>query len=427
MKNKLRIISVVIASFLLALTFSCIKEAPLKIPTVITTALRNITSTSAVGGGDVTSYGGTPVTARGVCWSLSQSPTIQDNKTSDDAGIGSFTSSIIGLTPGITYYVRAYATNSIGTAYGSQITLTALAILPTLTTNAITNMSATSATSGGSITNDGGAAIISRGVCWSTIQTPTIANSKTIETSGLSTFTSSIIRLTPSTTYYVRAYATNSVGTAYGTQISFNTYGSVSDIDGNVYKTILIGTQTWMAENLKTTKYRNGNLIGTTTPTTLDVSYYVYYPAPAYQWAYAGDESKVATYGRLYSWYAVVGSTVCPTGWHVPNDSEWTTLITFLGGENVAGGKLKETGTSHWSTPNTGATNISGFTALPGGYRSSTGISYAIGADGNWWSSSDYYARTACYRIMTSSYNGVFGSNRGSDKPIGMSVRCIKN
>src|SRR4029078_12512714 len=137
------------------------------------------------------------------------------------------------------------------------------------------------------------------------------------------------------------------------------TPATVTDIDGNVYHTVTIGTQVWMVENLKTTKYRNGDLIGTTIPATLDISSE---STPKYQWAYKGEESNVATYGRLYTWYAVADSrNVCPTGWHVPSDAEWTTLTTYLGGESVAGGKLKENGTVHWESPNTGATNESGF------------------------------------------------------------------
>ena len=162
------------------------------------------------------------------------------------------------------------------------------------------------------------------------------------------------------------------------------------DGDGNTYGTITIGAQVWMASNLKTTKYSNGNPIGTTTSATLDISNATTYPTPKYQWAYAGTESNVATYGRLYTWYAATDTrNVCPTGWHVPADSEWATLTTYLGGLSVAGGQLKETGTSHWQSPNAGATNTSGFTALPGGSRTNDGTFYSIGGYGYWWSSTE--------------------------------------
>jgi len=406
------------------------------IPTVSTTVTTSITQNNATSGGNITSDGGAAVTVRGVCWSTNNNPTTSDNKTSDGSGMGGFSSSVTGLIPNTTYYIRAYATNSIGSAYGNQLSFTTSAIIPTLTTTAITDIGATSATSGGNITSDGGSAVTARGVCWDLNQTPTIANSKTIESSGLSVFTTSIVGLNPSTTYYVRAYATNSVGTGYGNAISvtslgiiFNpdlTYGSVTDIDGNVYKTILIGSQTWMAENLKTTKYRNGNLIGTTTYATLDISNATTYPTPKYQWAYAGNESNVATYGRLYTWYAATDSlNVCPTGWHLPTDTEWKILTNHLGGESAAGGKLKETGTTHWLSPNTGATNTSGFTALPGGYRNVDGAFTSIGYTGYWWSSTEYPAYGAWRRYMTYDSSNVSGYL--NLEAYGFSVRCVKD
>jgi uncharacterized protein (TIGR02145 family) len=190
--------------------------------------------------------------------------------------------------------------------------------------------------------------------------------------------------------------------------INFNksiTYGSMTDHDGNTYKTVIIGTQIWMAENLKTTKYNNGELIGTTTPATTDISDE---PTPKYQWAYDGNEGNVATYGRLYTWYAVNDSrNVCPTGWHVPSDPEWTTLTTYLGGESVAGSKLKETGTTHWQSPNTGATNETGFTALPGSLRYQDGMFDFIGGYGYWWSSTEHDPPTAWERYIYYNFTSV--------------------
>ena len=192
-------------------------------PVLTTGNISNITATSAVSGGNITTDGGLPVTARGVCWSTSANPTISNNKTTDGTGIGSFVSSITGLTPGATYYVKAYATNSIGTAYGNELTLTASAISPVLTTGNISNITATTAISGGNITSDGGAPIVARGVCWSTSSSPITSNSKTTDGTGTGSFTSSLTGLSSNTTYYVRAYASNRVGTAYGNQISFTT------------------------------------------------------------------------------------------------------------------------------------------------------------------------------------------------------------
>jgi uncharacterized protein (TIGR02145 family) len=199
----------------------------------------------------------------------------------------------------------------------------------------------------------------------------------------------------------------------------------VADIDGNVYNTVNIGTQVWMAENLKTTSYRNGDLIGTTTHAALDIRSEV---ISKYQWAYNGEENNVEAYGRLYTWYVATDSrNVCPVGWHLPTDAEWTILSTFLGGESVAGDKLKESGIAHWSGTNS-ATNESGFTALPGGYRYYDGTFYSIGAVGMWWSSSEEAAGvgTAWGRYLYTS-GGLDRGSAGSGKQHGFSVRCIKD
>ncbi len=148
--------------------------------------------------------------------------------------------------------------------------------------------------------------------------------------------------------------------------IQFNndlTYGTMTDQDGNTYKTITIGTQTWMAENLKTTKYRNGDPI----PNVTDISEWYHLTTGAYC-DYINTPGSDVTYGKLYNWHTVADSrNIAPTGWHVPSDAEWAILIEYLGGSDVAGGKLKETGTTHWYNPTTEATNESGFTGLPGG------------------------------------------------------------
>ncbi len=198
----------------------------LVLPTVTTTAISGITPSSAQCGGNVTSDGNATVTARGVCWSTSQNPTISDPKTEDGTGTGSFTSSITGLTPNTLYYVRAYATNSKGTSYSDierQFTTSKELVLPTVTTTAISGITPSSAKCGGNVTSDGNATITARGVCWNTSQNPTISDPKTEDETGTGSFTSSITGLTPNTLYYVRAYATNSKGTEYGGQKSFKT------------------------------------------------------------------------------------------------------------------------------------------------------------------------------------------------------------
>jgi uncharacterized protein (TIGR02145 family) len=197
--------------------------------------------------------------------------------------------------------------------------------------------------------------------------------------------------------------------------------GTVTDIDGNVYYTVTIGTQVWMVENLKTTKYRNGEAI----PNVTDATSWNNLTTGAYC-NYDNNSGNSTTFGRLYNWYAVNDSrNIAPYGWHVPTDAECTTLTTYLGGESVAGGKLKEAGTSHWISPNTGATNETGFTALPGGYRYNYGAFYGIGYNGYWWSSTEDDTLNAWYRYMYYADGHVIRSN--ISKISGFSVRCVRD
>jgi uncharacterized protein (TIGR02145 family) len=197
---------------------------------------------------------------------------------------------------------------------------------------------------------------------------------------------------------------------------------TVSDIDGNIYHTVKIGTQIWMVENLKTTKYRNGDLIGTTSPVSLDI--YDEFQ-PKYQWAYIGDESNAAVYGRLYTWYAITDSRgLCPSGWHVPSEAEWMELETFIGGWYQNAVKLKETGAAHWVYQNEGSTNTTGFTALPGGERDFSNDFTWIQYYGFWWTTTE----------STTDGNAIGRIISGTDllttdvrKSSAFSVRCVKD
>jgi uncharacterized protein (TIGR02145 family) len=204
---------------------------------------------------------------------------------------------------------------------------------------------------------------------------------------------------------------------------------TVTDIDGNVYNTVTIGTQVWMAENLKTTKYMDGEEIPLITESTESANP----PTPAYYW-YDNDEATYRkTYGALYNWYAVNTGKLCPEGWQVPTESEFNSLITFLGGMSIAGGKLKEAGTTHWESPNIGATNETGFTALPGGERNTIydyWESSQIGIRGNWWSSTentDEFAgqEVAGVLILENVQNEAY--IQYMVEQCGLSVRCIKD
>jgi hypothetical protein len=195
-------------------------------------------TTTATTGGNISSDGGSSISARGVCWNTATNPTILNSKTVDGSGAGSFTSNITGLTPNTTYYIRAYATNSAGTAYSSSeevFTTVAPGVLATVTVTLGSGVGTTSITTGGNVTSDGGSVVTARGVCWSTSQNPTISNPKTVDGSGTGSFTSNVTGLTPNTIYYVRAYATNNAGTAYSaSQFTFQT--SPSHSIGDIYQ-----------------------------------------------------------------------------------------------------------------------------------------------------------------------------------------------
>ena len=197
---------------------------------------------------------------------------------------------------------------------------------------------------------------------------------------------------------------------------------TVTDIDGNVYKTVTIGTQTWMAENLKTTRYNNGTAI----PLVTDNILWSNLTTPGYCWYRHDSAAYAQTYGALYNWFTVNTGNLCPTGWHVPSDAEWTTLSNYLGGEGVAGSKLKEPGTTHWITLNTDATNETGFTGLPGGFHNYNGAFNEEKYTGYWWSTTDAGGNNIAYgRKMF--YNNRSLKKDYFTKTVGCSVRCIKN
>lgn len=392
------------------------------LPALTTVAPGAVTINAVSSGGEITNDGGAPVTARGVCWATTENPSLSNSRTTDGSGSGSFTSSITGLASNTTYYIKAYATNSVGTAYGNQVTAKTKSNLPELTTSAISAVEQTTATSGGNITYDGASAITVRGVCWSTSHNPTIADGKSNSGTGTGSFTGNLTGLTPNTTYYVRAYATNSSTTGYGNEVSFKTHielTPVTDIDGNVYHPIYIGEQVWLVENLKTTKYRNGDPIAK----ILDNSGWMAATSGAYCSA-NGDNVNDAAYGLLYNWYAVNDNRkIAPVGYHVASPAEWNTLINYLGGASVAGNKLRETGTVHWD-PNVDATNSSGFTALPAGFRHSDDGSYNLfGLYFVFWQATEFDATTANYIVNSGASPIIYPAN--FNKGLGESVRCI--
>jgi len=402
-----------------------------------TSTISSITAFTATCGGNITVDGGAPITERGICWNISPSPTIANSKTANGNGSGTFTSTITGLTLGTTYYVRSYATNSVGTSYGNEVSFTTLSGVIGLTTDAATAITAYTATSGGTISSDGGAPVTARGVCWSTTSEPTIANSKTANGSGTGTFTSGITGLTPGTTYYVRSYATNSVGTSYGNEVIFTTLalkGTVTDVEGNVYNFIAIGTQTWMVENLKTTKYNDGTSI----PLVSDGTAWSALTTPGYCF-YDNDVANKSSFGALYNWYTVNTGKLAPTGWHVPTDADWNTLQTYLtnngygyggSGSHIAKSMASTFGWNSSTTEGTvgndqASNNSSGFAGLPGGYRYSYGEFRNIGDAGYWWSSMESSEAGALGRGFSYEVNWLV--KYGYSKRSGFSVRCIRD
>lgn len=412
------------ASILLLWLANCKPQSTMVVPFVKTNAVKNITASSVNTGGEVVDDGGDSVTSRGVCWSLKHNPTTnyKDSITTDGTGIGKFNSTVTKLNPGNTYYFRAYARNGIGIAYGNEQTTTLPPVLPTVTTAPVTAVTDKIIFSGGTVTFDGGSPVSGRGICWGTKPNPTLADTFTSDGIGTGSFISSVSKIAPDSAYYLRAYATNSVGTAYGASRLFSIKGLiVIDKDGNFYHSVPIGSQVWLIENLKTTRYSDNTEI----PLVEDNTPWSNLQSHGYCWYNNDSTVNKASYGALYNWYAVSTGKLCPTGYHVPTDADWTTLTTHLGGEIGAGGMLKESTLDYWKTPNTGATNETLFTALPGGNRTEAGESLTLGSYGYWWSSTSVNQTVAYNRYM---YYGSKAVTRSFvSKQYGLSVRCIKN
>jgi uncharacterized protein (TIGR02145 family) len=407
----------------------CILGIP-GLPVVLTDSIYPVELSTATAGGFVLTDGGAPVTARGVCWGLTANPTLADSHTSDSTGTGKFESRLTDLTPGATYHLRAYASNTIGTAYGADSTFTTLteATIPVIATGKVSVINSTTASAGGNVISNGGSTIIARGVCWSLSANPTVdLSTKTTDGTDVGIFKSQISGLSSATTYHIRAYASNGIGTAYGKEATFSivmneTGPQITDIEGNVYKTVYIGSQLWMAENLKTTRYRDGTAIPSD-PLTSSEWIGLTTGALCY---YDNDElNNKNIYGPLYNWYAVADErTLCPSGWHIPTNDEYMELRDYLGGLSIAGAKMKETESGLWEFPNTGADNSSGFTALPGGDRDE-GAFGSIHNGTGWWSSTEVDDENAWSHYLYYSSTSFFPSP--DEKVSGCSVRCIKD
>ena len=544
---------------------NCKPEEQIALPEVVTKSVQTYINDMiyiCLSGGTIISDGGSKITESGICWSTHPLPTILDNKATCSSPFydrvtlrpspnlcdNDFLCNLAPWKFRNRYYVRAYAKNSLGIAYGNEVSFTTwcmpfnlspipktLALTspdneatgqstnlrlkwssisltydvyfgtsPNPTTKIATNIfsdtlwlsnldvattyywkvkvwdtigicpvdstaiwhfttlesisppsvstsydsifTSTGAYVGGNITSDGGAIVTDRGVYWGSSPDPELTGTKIQIGSGTGKFSTVLTGLSPDTKYYQKAYAVNMSGIAYGSQVKFYTgpaieeNSTISDIDGNIYHIKLIGSQVWMTENLKSTRYADGSAIPLVESKT---EWSLFNPnSVAYCW-YNNDIANEDIYGALYTWTAATKGVssysipskvqgVCPAGWHLPSMPEWVELVEYLGGEKVAANKMKESGDLHWIIPPNSSgfppnvsTNESGFTALPGGYRDGGGVFGSIGISGCWWSSSyeTYYQRDA--RMFRIESWGIMYYR--PEKIYGSSVRCLRD
>jgi uncharacterized protein (TIGR02145 family) len=404
------------------------------IPNLTTSSISEITSTTAVTGGNITNTGGAAINERGIYWWNSNMTGDHFYLKNDSAGTGNFTSKLTGLDSTTTYFVQSSARNCAGIALGNIVSFTTL---PPVKTLEATNVSATGGTLNGNVYANNLTTTVtfeygittSYGSSVTAPQNPIPGNTIAIASADISD-------LAPGITYHFRIKATNALGTFYGIDATFTTKypTSITDVDGNNYNTVTIGTQVWMAENLRTTHYADGTTIPLVTED--DQWRELNSTDKAYCWFNNEGASNAKDYGALYTWAAAMNGAassssnpsgiqgVCPEGWHLPSDDEWTTLTDYLGGLDVAASKLKETGTVHWRSPNAIATNESGFTALPGGHRSNDAVWWDFKDLGFWWSSTkqdDY----SWYRVIVSTETTAEMYRRSDMNQNGFSVRCV--
>jgi uncharacterized protein (TIGR02145 family) len=416
--------NVILVLFILSGLFlmTCEKLEYERVIKIETGSVSNTTSNSATIGGVIIDIGDDGILQHGHCWSITPNPT-NDIVTKTQLGVmkerSTFVSNLTGLIPGTTYYVRAYATNAQEPAYGNQVTLVTSAVntAPVIHSSPPANIAVDEAYIYTMVAEDPDIGDVLTYTApllpsWLSFNpaTRTLSGTPSLANKGNHNVT---LRASDGE---VNVDQNFTIGV-------YQPEGSVNDFQGNAYKTVKIGERWWMAENLKSTKLNDGTDI----PMVSDGNDWSLLSTKAYC-LYENNAGYTDIYGALYNWYTIGTGKLCPTGWHVPGDAEWTELTEYLGGYTITGGKLKETGTSHWPAPNAGASNESGFLAVPGGRRFyTTGGFLNILEYSWWWSNTEYTAGGALSWYRFVSYNSAEIQWGAIEKESGLSVRCIKN
>jgi uncharacterized protein (TIGR02145 family) len=370
----------------------------------------------------------------GHCWAQADNnPGLESGNYTEFGGSQTsleYESEMTGLTRGETYFVRAYAINSKGVAYGEVLKITTDLMQMMLQTNFLFDYSYTTVGIHAEAFAEPGVNILEKGIIWSKDQSATLETAEGFTTEGgdSGTFTSFAINLKPGNTYFFRVYASNSIYTAYGNALLFKTWQAcpeqavVYDSEGNAYNTIQIDDQCWMKENLRT-----GVMLLDENPADNSI---------IEKWCYNNDTALCNKYGGLYNWQEILDykanfeqgekeQGICPDGWHIPDDSDWNKLVENLGGSVIAGGKLKEEGIGHWNEPNANGTNESGFTALPAGMYTSVSTFNYLGQNAYLWSTAEMGNLEAWTRTLYYSNQNV--GRYSTLKTNGLSLRCIKD